>query len=95
MKETVYYAIGDIHGELSKLRALHDNISAFHEKKYVNRPHTRIHLGDYVDRGPDSCGVIDFVQALSDNETFSTINLRGNHEVLMAGAMGGQDIRRH
>jgi len=53
MKETVYYAIGDIHGELSKLRALHDNISAFHEKKYVNRPHTRIHLGDYVDRGPD------------------------------------------
>ncbi|WP_371396665.1 metallophosphoesterase family protein [Fretibacter rubidus] len=93
MKKTVYYAIGDIHGELSKLRALHDNISAFHEKNYVNRPHTRIHLGDYVDRGPDSCGVIDFVQDLSDNETFSTINLRGNHEVLMAGAMGGQSVR--
>ncbi|MDB2438224.1 serine/threonine protein phosphatase [Hellea sp.] len=82
----VYYAIGDIHGELAKLRALHERISQFHNSLYPGRPHTRIHLGDYVDRGPNSYGVLDYIQSLDDDEDFEVINLKGNHEILMLQA---------
>lgn len=82
----IYYAIGDIHGELEKLRNLHDHISHFHNNLYPHLPHTRIHLGDYVDRGPDSFGVIDYIQSLSEAKEFKLINLKGNHEVLMLHA---------
>lgn len=82
----VYYAIGDIHGELEKLQSLHDHIAQFHNALYPNRPHTRIHLGDYVDRGPDSHGVIDYIQSLCEDEDFNVINLKGNHETLMLQA---------
>jgi len=82
----IYYAIGDIHGELSKLRRLHNNISDFHNNLYGDRPHTRIHLGDYVDRGPESCNVINYIQALKDDESFDVINLQGNHEIMMLEA---------
>lgn len=82
----VYYAIGDIHGELDKLRSLHNHISDFHNAIYPNRPHLVIHLGDYVDRGPNSCGVINYIQSLNDDESFNVINLKGNHEVLMLSA---------
>jgi len=82
----VYYAIGDIHGELEKLRILHDRISQFHNALYPDRPHTRIHLGDYVDRGPDSRGVIDYIQSLCEDEDFNVVNLKGNHEILMLQA---------
>ena len=82
----IYYAIGDIHGELTKLKALHDKISKFHNNHYVDRPHTRIHLGDYVDRGPESCGVINYVQSLEAHKDFDVINLQGNHEIMMLEA---------
>ena len=82
----VYYAIGDIHGELSKLRNLHERISAHHAEHFAALSHTRIHLGDYVDRGPNSCGVIDYIKELSLNDDFQVINLKGNHEVLMTEA---------
>lgn len=82
----VYYAIGDIHGELDKLRSLHNHISDFHTAMYPGRPHIVIHLGDYVDRGPNSYGVIDYIQSLDDDESFKVINLKGNHEVLMLRA---------
>jgi len=82
----IYYAIGDIHGELTKLQSVHENISDFHNSLYRGRPHTRIHLGDYVDRGPESCGVINYVQSLDDNKDFDVINLQGNHEIMMLEA---------
>jgi len=75
--DKIYYAIGDIHGELSKLKSLHENISNFHYNFYSDHPHTRIHLGDYVDRGPESQGVI---------QSFDLINLQGNHEIMMLEA---------
>lgn len=88
--DEVYYAIGDIHGELSKLEELHDRISHFHDKHYAGHRHIRVHLGDYVDRGPQSYGVIEFIKSLSNCDEFQTINLRGNHEVLMANAQERQ-----
>src|SRR5262249_33726571 len=44
-------------------------------------------LGDYVDRGPDSRGVLDQLLALRGSGTL--IPLRGNHEVMLLGARAG------
>ena len=82
----VYYAIGDIHGELHKLRSLHTHILDFHNTMYKARPFTLINLGDYVDWGPDSHGVINYIQSLDDDAAFNVINLQGNHEALMLRA---------
>ena len=62
MSDLTYYAIGDIHGEADKLRTLH---SAILDRIAFEKASARIvHLGDYIDRGPDSKGVIDQLIAL-------------------------------
>ena len=58
----IYFAIGDVHGEAAKLRTLHDAI--LDRIAFERRPARIIHLGDYVDRGPDSRGVVERVMAL-------------------------------
>ena len=88
MKRSIYYVIGDVHGEAERLEQLHSDILR-HHKKYSNTPNaTLIHLGDYVDRGPDSYGVIEYLICLETNlpEYLSMINLKGNHEVMMMSA---------
>ena len=52
------YAIGDIHGHLGLLKAAHDLIA---DDMARHGPGPVIHVGDLVDRGPDSRGVIDFL----------------------------------
>lgn len=70
------YAIGDIHGHLDLLRAAHDRIAA---DKARHGPGTVVHVGDLVDRGPDSRGVIDFLmQGLARGEDW--VVLKGNHD---------------
>lgn len=70
-------AIGDIHGCLTALKEL---------AAYVDfqSDDTVITLGDYVDRGPDSKGVIDFLLHLRTR--CRLIPLRGNHEIMMMAA---------
>lgn len=68
------YAIGDIHGTLSALKTL------FEVGKF-NPEDTFIFLGDYVDRGPESKGVIDWLMLNADHYHF--VFLRGNHEIMM------------
>lgn len=88
MSAHVYFAIGDIHGESEKLAALHDAI--LDRIAFEKRPARIVHLGDYVDRGPDSRGVIQRVMALENmfagSETIQVISLMGNHEQMMLGA---------
>lgn len=67
-------AIGDIHGYLVALDALLDAVKP-------NPDDWLIFVGDYVDRGPDSKGVLDRVIALE--RTGRVIALRGNHEEMM------------
>ena len=86
MDDQIYYAIGDIHGEADRLRDLHAHITAHHDQFYAGQPQTRIHLGDYIDRGPDSCAVIDQIIRMTDQSPFKIINLKGNHESLMLDA---------
>lgn len=69
-------AIGDIHGCLRTLQKL------LAELKLTKKDHL-IFVGDYIDRGPDSKGVIDFLIELSDSVKCTF--LRGNHEELLLG----------
>lgn len=68
------FAIGDIHGCSTALRTLLEIVPLTPEDTVVT-------LGDYVDRGPDSRGVID--QLLELQKRVKLIPLRGNHEIMM------------
>jgi serine/threonine protein phosphatase 1 len=75
----VVFAIGDIHGCLEPLeRAL----SLIEMTIQLNRPQRPliITLGDYIDRGPNSAGVIERLAGLSGLET---VHLMGNHELML------------
>lgn len=69
------YIIPDIHGELDKLKMV---INRILEVAPTPDKFELIFLGDYVDRGPDSCGVIEYLIDLSKN--FKCIFIRGNHD---------------
>lgn len=77
-------AIGDIHGCLTSLETLLQEINPTKKDLIVT-------LGDYVDRGPDSKGVIDYLLALQ--ESHRTIHLMGNHEIQMLRALETQSDR--
>lgn len=73
-------AIGDIHGRLDLLDRLIDQIKA---KLTLSKRGTRpvlIFLGDYVDRGASSKGVIDRVIGLAAEADFEVRAMKGNHE---------------
>jgi serine/threonine protein phosphatase 1 len=84
----LYFAIGDVHGELDRLTALHATILERIARE--GRPARIIHLGDYVDRGPDSRGVIerlmDLQRAYPEGGDIEVHALMGNHEALMVEA---------
>lgn len=74
------YAIGDIHGHLDLLKAAHDLIAA-DMARHGAAP--VIHLGDLVDRGPESRGVIDWLlQGLASGADW--VILKGNHDRMFA-----------
>ncbi|HEY1064610.1 MAG TPA: metallophosphoesterase family protein [Pirellulales bacterium] len=74
-------AIGDVHGCFTALAAL--------EKFVPFRPDDLlVTLGDYVDRGPDSFAVIDWLIAYGKRAKL--VALRGNHEIMMLDARTGR-----
>jgi serine/threonine protein phosphatase 1 len=78
----VVWSVGDVHGRLDLLSPLVDAIRAdLHvsdaERKMV------IFLGDYIDRGPDSRGVLSLLAGLSPSEGIEWRFLKGNHEQAM------------
>jgi serine/threonine protein phosphatase 1 len=75
------YAVGDVHGCLSQLRALKALIAADNARRAMAHV-TLVYLGDYVDRGPDSRGVIDEVRVPIDGVN-ATVHLKGNHEAML------------
>ncbi|WP_300377360.1 metallophosphoesterase family protein [Henriciella sp.] len=91
MNEPVIYAIGDVHGEADMLHKLHARLFAHHEAHSDGCQMLLVHLGDYVDRGPDSCGVIETVMRLETREDIRVVNLRGNHEQMMIDAYDDPD----
>ena len=81
------YAIGDIHGRLDLLEALLARIDDDDGGRDGPRGEI-IFLGDLIDRGPDSAGVIDRLIALRE-ERPGTRFLLGNHEEVFLAALGG------
>ena len=75
------YAIGDIHGHLALLQRAHALIEA--DKRAVKDPDAPVvHLGDLVDRGPDSAGVVRYLrQGIAGGAPW--VVLLGNHDRLM------------
>ncbi|MDP2024871.1 metallophosphoesterase family protein [Sulfuriferula sp.] len=81
---TVVWAVGDIHGRLDLLQPLVEAIVA----DLCDAAATRkvvIFLGDYIDRGPDSRGVLKLLAGLSTAEGVEWRFLKGNHEQAMLG----------
>ena len=78
------YAIGDIHGCLDKLQDLvkRCQLDADAEKQTAKF----VFLGDYIDRGPDSRGVVEFLINLQSQQPDRIVCLAGNHEELALGA---------
>src|SRR5690606_28023272 len=72
------FAIGDIHGCSAALKRLDDELH-FESGDLV------VTLGDYVDRGPDSRGVIEHLIELQSRAKL--VALRGNHEIMMQYAL--------
>lgn len=72
------YAIGDVHGCLDLLKAMHARIAADVSERPV-ADHVIVHLGDLVDRGPDSASVLDFLIEASAADD-RVMALMGNHE---------------
>ena len=81
------YASGDIHGCLNKLIEL---IGLCHADA-GKRPIKFIFLGDYIDRGPDSQGVVDFLMSLQQDRPNDVICLMGNHEDMLLAALDAPD----
>jgi serine/threonine protein phosphatase 1 len=81
------YAIGDIHGQLEKLQVAHALIAA---DMAVHGPAPVVHVGDLVDRGPDSRGVIEFLMA-GQAAGQDWIVLKGNHDRMFTGFLSAQD----
>lgn len=75
------FAISDIHGCPKTFEALLEKVA-------FTKADVLYLLGDYVDRGPDSKGVIDRVWALQA-EGYQVFCLRGNHEELVLRAASG------
>jgi serine/threonine protein phosphatase 1 len=83
---TLTYAIGDIHGSLDKLRALFARCEAH----AAGRPMKLVFLGDYIDRGPESFGVIDFLRVLQKRRGDDLVTLMGNHEDMALAVIDGE-----
>jgi len=76
-------AFGDIHGCRVQLRALLDTVAPSEQDQLV-------FLGDYIDRGPDSAGVVDDLLELR-KRGLHCVFLRGNHEQMLLDVLAGGD----
>lgn len=68
------YAIGDIHGELEMLKAAHRRIFAV-----AGEAASIVHVGDLLDRGPDSRGVVDYLRE-GQAQGRDWMVIKGNHD---------------
>lgn len=96
MTDAVYYAIGDVHGEADRLRALH--LAILQDAAAHAQPLVILHLGDLIDRGPASREVIGLAMALEaaaqgSGGRIRAMSLLGNHEQMLLDAHDSEDVR--
>jgi len=81
------YAIGDVHGCLPQLRALEAEI--IRDAAGIEGEKWLVTLGDHIDRGPDSAGVIEHLLTPAP-AGFRRFALLGNHEALALDFLAGR-----
>uniref|UniRef100_A0A7V4G7E0 Serine/threonine protein phosphatase n=1 Tax=Desulfobacca acetoxidans TaxID=60893 RepID=A0A7V4G7E0_9BACT len=80
------YVIGDIHGCLGSLKRLLEHLAPDLHRD------TLIFVGDYIDRGPASKGVVDYLLTLQARYPREhLIFLKGNHEAMFLDFLAGQE----
>lgn len=85
------YAVGDVHGCDRRLGVLHSLIAADLAARPIAEA-TVVHLGDYVDRGEDSAGVLSrLLRPFPATSAPRLINLMGNHEDMLLAALDRGD----
>ncbi|MEX2457175.1 MAG: metallophosphoesterase family protein [Balneolaceae bacterium] len=77
MSESIV-AIGDIHGCVRSLKALWKKLEPYKDQ-------THVFIGDYIDRGPDSKGVVDFLLEVKNER--DVVFLKGNHELMLLNSL--------
>ena len=77
-------AVSDIHGCLKTFKAL------LEKQVVLSRKDELYLLGDYIDRGPDSKGVLDYIMQLQDSG-YKVHCLKGNHEDMMTTAVKNRE----
>ena len=87
-----YYVIGDIHGRLDLFDALIDAIEADNAIAPGAITHV-ILLGDLIDRGPESAGVVE--RSRSWARTRKVRILAGNHEEMFLQSFDDEEVLRH
>jgi serine/threonine protein phosphatase 1 len=75
------YVIGDIHGCADELACLIENLP-------LETGDRLVFLGDYIDRGPDSKGVVSFLLELQEGAANEMVFLKGNHEDMFLSYLG-------
>ena len=91
--------VGDVHGCRAELETLLDHLGYGLVRDAAGRPVNAVHpdgrtaifLGDLVDRGPDSPGVLRLVMGMVEAGT--AICVPGNHEQKLARKLNGRDVR--
>lgn len=86
------YAVGDIHGCAQLFAALIEAVDADDAAREPART-TVVLLGDLVDRGPDSAGVIALARGWQQRRRVRII--AGNHEEMFLESLDDQDVLRH
>lgn len=82
------YVIGDIHGCRDKLVTLHGLVAADLAARPTGSA-VLVHLGDYIDQGPDSAGVVALLAAGAPTAGLRIVNLLGDHERMLLDALSG------
>lgn len=85
------FAVGDIHGCYGKLADLIGQCFRY----AGDRPHRYIFLGDYIDRGPKSRQVVEFILNLEAALPNRILCLKGNHEDMLINAIRNSAARAH
>jgi len=89
--EAVVWAVGDVHGRLDLLDPLLDAILDDLQTSAATRK-VVVFLGDYIDRGADSRGVLDRLCRLQDRTDIESHFLRGNHEDRMEAFLADPEV---
>ena len=86
------YAIGDVHGKLAMLEEVHGWIAADLDRRPAGDWRI-VHIGDYVDRGEDSRGVVEYLRRRVAEEP-RNICLLGNHDLMFTSSLTGEQQYR-